>query len=399
MKGRSISDLNRDYLEAATRAEALGLEEGVQDRLAAYQRFLERNGHRLGPFPQTLREVMLAEPGDSLVRADALADLEGQRWRPGRTWFRRFHPPPTETNPALRRTIPTGRWVTAVACLEREGRPLALTACGAVLRLYDLATGQRLRELVGHTDVVRAVALSGDSRHALSGSDDRTLRWWNLETGACLHTLPGHTGEVNAVALSSDARHALSGSGDETLRWWDLETGACLLTLQGHTAVVRAVALSSDSRHALSGSDDRTLRWWDLNSGTCLHTLPGHTGWVTAVALSSDSRHALSGSDDRTLRWWDLNSGTCLLTLQGHTAVVRAVALSSDSRHALSGSDDHTLRWWDLHEGKCIAVFTWDYPMKSFALSPQGAGGGYRAVAGDSAGNVLIFHLIPPTGA
>jgi WD40 repeat protein len=72
------------------------------------------------------------------------------------------------------------------------------------------------------------VALGGDGRHALSGSDDRTVRWWDLETGACRHVLQGHTGGVNAVALSGDGRHALSGSGDRTLRWWDLYNGSCI---------------------------------------------------------------------------------------------------------------------------------------------------------------------------
>jgi WD40 repeat protein len=41
--------------------------------------------------------------------------------------------------------------------------------------------------LKGHTDAVFYLALSADSRIAISGSRDNTLRLWNLETGECLY--------------------------------------------------------------------------------------------------------------------------------------------------------------------------------------------------------------------
>jgi WD40 repeat protein len=128
------------------------------------------------------------------------------------------------------------------------------------------------------------VALSGDGRRALSGSDDGSLRWWDLDSGACLHALRGHAGGVSAVALSGDGRRALSGSADESLRWWDLEGGACLHELVGHAGRVSAVALSGDGRCALSASDDYSLRWWDLTTGRCLAVFPCE-GPVIAVAL------------------------------------------------------------------------------------------------------------------
>src|SRR5437870_3438985 len=95
---------------------------------------------------------------------------------------------------------------------------------------------------MGHTEWVRSVALSIDSRLALSGSDDKTVRVWDLDSGAS-RVLEGHTERVWGVALSADARVALSGSADKTVRVWDLDTGASCV-LEGHTAMVLGVALS-----------------------------------------------------------------------------------------------------------------------------------------------------------
>ena len=109
-----------------------------------------------------------------------------------------------------------------------------------------------------------------DGRRALSGSADSTLRLWDLATGETLRTLEGHTGSVSAVAALANGRRALSGSYDNTLRLWDLATGETLRILEGHTNSVRAVAVLADSSRALSGSRDNTLRLWDLATGECL---------------------------------------------------------------------------------------------------------------------------------
>ena len=81
---------------------------------------------------------------------------------------------------------------------------------------------------------MNSVALSGDGRYIVSGSDDGTVAVWDLQTGARLHELTGHHGGVRSVALSGDGRHIVSGSDDGTVAVWDLQTGARLHELTGH---------------------------------------------------------------------------------------------------------------------------------------------------------------------
>ena len=62
-----------------------------------------------------------------------------------------------------------------------------------------------------------------------------TLRVWDLASGETVRTLSGHTGGVRAVAVTPDGRQVVSGSGDKTLRVWDLASGETVRTLSGHT--------------------------------------------------------------------------------------------------------------------------------------------------------------------
>ena len=250
-----------------------------------------------------------------------------------------------------------------------------------------------LRTVEGHAGPVRAVAVTPDSRRAVSASDDVTLKVWELETGREVRTLAGHADRVMAVAVTPDGQRAVSASTDKTLKVWDLESDSEPRTLQGHKGGVNAVAVTPDGR-AVSGSRDRTLKVWDLESGRELQTLSGHTDRVNAVAVAPDGR-TVSGSRDGTLKVWDLESGRELHTLSGHTDRVNAVAVTSDGRRAVSASSDRTLRVWDIESGRELhTLFSHTDEVNAVAVMPNG-----RAVSGSADRTLKVWDLEPPLAA
>jgi small GTP-binding protein len=258
------------------------------------------------------------------------------------------------------------------------------------MRLWDVKTGHCLRVFEGHTEGVWGVAWSADQRHAFSVSSDDTVRLWDMETGRCLRVFEGHTGGVYGVVWSADQRRAISGSEDKTVRLWDIETGRCLHVLKGHTDAVESVAWSADQRHALSGACDDTVRLWDMETGRCLRVFEGHTNEVWSLAWSADQRRALSGSSDNTVRLWDMETGRCLRVLKGHRNTIKSVAWSADQRRALSGSDDNTVRLWDMETGRCLRVLKGHTnEVESVAWSADQR----RAFSGDQGGGIRVWDL------
>jgi tetratricopeptide (TPR) repeat protein len=111
----------------------------------------------------------------------------------------------------------------------------------ALLAAEDNPALAEPRTLSGHTRTVQSVAVSGDGRVAVSGSDDCTVRIWELRSGACLHTLTGHGKGLSEVSLSPDGRIAVSGD-DDVVRVWNVSAGRCLRTL-GRRGDPRAIAV------------------------------------------------------------------------------------------------------------------------------------------------------------
>ena len=168
-----------------------------------------------------------------------------------------------------------------------------------VVKLYDV-DGFLVHTFTGHTDYVRAVAVTHDGKHIISGSCDALIKVWSV-AGKRKGTCRGHSGEVHVVAAMPDGKRILSGGEDTTIRVWRLN-GAGPFTFALHTDRVYALVALPDNRHALSGSYDRTVMLFNVNDGAILRTFRHHTDQVLSLALLPDGLRFVSGSADGTAR-------------------------------------------------------------------------------------------------
>lgn len=128
--------------------------------------------------------------------------------------------------------------------------------------LYDIASGQLIRELVGHRDVLYAAEFSPDGTKIATAGYDQTIVIWNAESGDPINTLQGHNGAIFDLSFSPDGRHLISACADETAKVWDTETGKRMDTLSQPEGEVYAVRFTHDGKFLLAGSADNRLRVW-----------------------------------------------------------------------------------------------------------------------------------------
>lgn len=100
-------------------------------------------------------------------------------------------------------------------------------AVDRTVRIWDIESGRELRRFEGHDRVVNQVAFVADSNAVISASSDGTLRLWDIETGAEIYRYTvqnsfGRAVAMRAVAVKGNGRKAITGMADSTVRQWEI---------------------------------------------------------------------------------------------------------------------------------------------------------------------------------
>jgi WD40 repeat protein len=140
------------------------------------------------------------------------------------------------------------------------------------LRLWDARSGSEIWRRVSPASL-HSVEFSPDGRRLATGEGDFNgervgIGLWSAATGEALRTLQGHTEVVYDVRFSPDGSRLASASADGTVRLWDPERAIELLALTGHESWVFCVAFSPDGYLLASGGGNyggvgAGVRVWD----------------------------------------------------------------------------------------------------------------------------------------
>ncbi len=215
-----------------------------------------------------------------------------------------------------------------------------------VVRVWDAATGEVLRTLRGHTQNVMGVAFSPDGRMlaSVSGSSltvpqtaskPGELLLWNSATGERTRKLIGHGGPLTGVSYHPNGKLIATSSWDRTVKLWDARTGNLRQSLAGHQDWVHHVAFSPDGGRIATAGADGAIKMWDTASSQELWTLRGHTKNVTSVAFSPDGRRLASSSSDQTVKIWDGTANPEALTWRGAAGPIARIAFFPDGHRIL----------------------------------------------------------------
>jgi len=286
----------------------------------------------------------------------------------------------------------------AISCLafSPDGRTLATGSLDHSIRLWDLATRQRIATLQGNLTEVWSVAFTPDGQSLVSGAKDGGVKIWpthhvptddvlagdwqplafspegrtlaalsreagavalfNLKTREPERQIPLETsrfGSPAGVSVSGDLKTMAEGLRDGEVKLWNLQTREAT-TLRGLGGPVNLVALSPDGRELVTGGFGQPLRWWNLHAGT-------------NTVLAEEAFRALFSADGSTLatfhrgdqvRFWDARSGVLRTNVALDPPADRVEALSPDGRVLATGASDDAVYLWDTATGASLGNCT-----------------------------------------
>ena len=256
--------------------------------------------------------------------------------------------------PVLATFLGHTRMVRCVA-VDRQGELMASASDDKKVIIWRINTGSKVHEFDAHTDDVNAVAFHPHRNIVASGSQDNSIHLWDVSTGAMLRrTLNGHTHYVTCLCFTSNGDFLVSGSIDKTVILWDIKSknDEDKITLL-HSDHIHAVTSHPTKAVLVSGGNDKRILVWDMDSHTQEFELSSHSGAVHALAFNISRDILASGSADKTVVVWNVEKRCQVHTLNGHTRWVRSLSFHPENATCLiSGSGDQSIRMWDVAKGR-----------------------------------------------
>ncbi len=145
------------------------------------------------------------------------------------------------------------------------GNTIALLGQRGIWLYDDLSQPPHL--LTASSGQISHMVFSPDGRYLIFPVNDPEnrdfgIRVWDVAAGEVVRVLDGHTGEVTAMDIHNDL--LVTGSADQSIRVWDWSTGEQLRVLWGHGDTVLSVDISPDGSLITSSGG---IRLWDMKSG------------------------------------------------------------------------------------------------------------------------------------
>jgi WD40 repeat protein len=157
-----------------------------------------------------------------------------------------------------------------------EGTQILVSGISGISKgaqLFDMASGELVREYSGHNGVIYSVDFSPDGRSIATSSEDDTLLLWSVDESQPMRRVYGHTDDVNSVRFSADGRSLVSGGFDKIVLLWDVGTGSEIQRFYTNAPVLTAT-FGSESSSIFTGGDNGILRRWQVRA------LPDLLSWI-----------------------------------------------------------------------------------------------------------------------
>jgi WD40 repeat protein/tRNA A-37 threonylcarbamoyl transferase component Bud32 len=276
-----------------------------------------------------------------------------------------------------------GRFIAGYGRLLRlaPGAQLKPDPEQCVLRVWDVKTGDMLRLLKGHDEIVKQVVCSADGRVVACHAGGGKVHVWDVEVKEApavakdaekpTRVFRGHERQVLWTRFLSDGR-LLSIAADAAGRIWDVAADREDRVLAGLGADARAALLPDEKQLLIVDSFNKHVRMFDLKDGKQAYLYKENTVHVGSLAVAPDgTQFATAGGtgqgegDDHHVRLWHLKKWEpekLENTLKGHKQQVSRLAYTPDGKCIVSGAPDG-VRVWDRKTGNELRCHT----VKGFA--------------------------------
>ena len=178
---------------------------------------------------------------------------------------------------------------------------------GGEVKIWKVADGSLVRSMPdAHTDAVFGVDFSRDGELVATGGADKYVRVFNVATGERVQQFEGHTNHVLGVTWRANRKMLASCAADGTINIWNAETGDRLRSINTFKKQVSSIRFIGESNVFATCSADRILRMHNSdNAGVVRNFIGTGDDFLYSVDVTPNSSILVTGGYDSVLRIWN----------------------------------------------------------------------------------------------
>lgn len=272
-----------------------------------------------------------------------------------------------------------------------DGKTLVTGSSDKTLRLWDLATGNEIRNY-NHEfrQGIYQCKFSNDGKmlavvswELVTAENRRYVQGFakilDVQTGALIKRFDTDNHPASAVKFSADDKKVYTGTWGFYIKKHDLATGAndwvFDMNQYDYYTAIQTLDLSPDNQYLVQGGKDNKIRVLNTENGKILYQLEtwqGHTQWVNSTRFSPDGKYFASASDDGLIKIWETINGNLRHVFRGHTGGISQIAWHPDGKRLFSASGDKTIKAWNTDSPGEISFKPFQTGLWYAPVSPDG---------------------------
>ncbi|QJW97138.1 sigma-70 family RNA polymerase sigma factor [Frigoriglobus tundricola] len=254
------------------------------------------------------------------------------------------------------------------AVVSPDGKTLAVAQPEArTFQLWDVASKKELPPVADPftTGEVHVLTFSPDGRQVVGSIPGGPLRVWDVATGAKVRDYRTDNNGPPSCAFTPDGKRLAFGQLDHVVVF-DTATGKPVHDFGGHSGTVWNLAFTPDGR-LVSGSREGLV--WDPRTGRELGGLPGH---LQGLAVSRDGRQIATSGTDKKVRLRDAVTLEEVRVIDTKGTAAYNVAFSADGKELAVRGDKPGIQVYDTATGRPLRVVASGELVQWFWLTPDG---------------------------